>query len=80
MSIKKLKKRKQELFEELYDLHYAEPNPDMYTLKRSEIEYQIACIEETIEIEKRMTPLKWMLYGFIFIAIGMLIWAYIKSK
>jgi hypothetical protein len=80
MSLKKLRKRRTELYDELYDLHYAELNPDMYLLKRNEIEHTIACIDESIEIEERMLPFKWMLYGFIVIAVGLLIWAYAVSK
>lgn len=78
--VRKLKKRILELQEELYDLHYAEPNPEMYMQRRSEIEYKIACLEDTIDFEKKMTPFKWMLYGFIVCAFGLLLWAYLKSK
>ena len=78
--VRKLKKRILELQEELYDLHYAEPNPEMYIQRRSEIEYKIACLEDTIDFEKKMTPFKWMLYGFIVCAFGLLLWAYLKSK
>lgn len=80
MSIKKLKLKKQNLLDELYDLHHGEPSRKVYQQKRSEIEYEIACIEEAIEIEEKMTPFKYMLYGFIVIAIGLLIWAYAVSK
>jgi len=78
--IKKLKERKKVLLEDLYDLYHGEPSRKVYQQKRSEIEYEIACIEEAIEIEEKMAPFKWMLYGFIVIAIGMLIWAYAVSK
>lgn len=80
MSIKKLEKRKDQLLDELYMLHFAEPSPELYMQKRNEIEHEIVCIEEAIETEKKMAPMKWMLYGFILIAIGMLIWAYAVSK
>lgn len=80
MSIKELEKRKKELFDELYDLHFAEPTPKVYQQKRSEIEYKIASIEDAIDFEKKMLPFKYMLYGFIIIAIGLLIWAYAVSK
>jgi len=80
MSIKKLEKRKEELLDELYMLHFAEPSPELYMQKRNEIEHEIVCIEDEIDLEKKMLPMKWMLYGFILIAIGMLIWAYAVSK
>ena len=52
MSIRNLEKRKKVLQNELYDLHHGEPSPQIYMQKRSEIEYDIACIEEAIELEK----------------------------
>lgn len=80
MRIKKLKERKQQLLDELYDLHHGEPSRKVYEQRRSEIEYEIACIEEAIELEEKMAPFKWTLYGFIVIAVGLLIWAYAVSK
>ena len=80
MRIKKLKERKQQLLDELYDLHHGEPSRKVYEQRRSEIEYEIACIEEAIELEEKMLPFKWTLYGFIVIAVGLLIWAYAVSK
>ena len=80
MRIKKLKERKQQLLDELYDLHHGEPSRKVYEQRRSEIEYEIACIEEAIELETKMLPFKWTLYGFIVIAVGLLIWAYAVSK
>ena len=78
--IKKLKERKKVLLEDLYDLHHGEPSRKVYEQRRSEIEYKIACIEEAIEIEEKMAPFKYMLYGFIVIAYAMLVWAYVVSK
>ncbi len=80
MSIKKLKQRKEERLDELYMLHFAEPSPELYMQRRNEIEHEIACIEEAIELEKTMLPMKWMLYGFIVVACAMLVWAYVVSK
>jgi len=80
MSIKKLKLEKQNLLDELYDLHHGEPSIKVYQQKRSEIEYKIACIEEAIETEEKMAPFKYMLYGFIVIACAMLVWAYVVIK
>jgi|688.fasta_scaffold2270031_2 hypothetical protein len=80
MSIKKLKKRKEERLDELYMLHFAEPSPELYMQRRNEIEHEIVCIEEAIELEKTMLPMKWMFYGFIVVACAMLVWAYVESK
>lgn len=80
MSIKKLEKTKDELIDELYMLHFAEPSPELYIQRRYEIEHQIASIEDTIDFKKKMLPFKYMLYGFIMIAIGLLIWAYVVIK
>ncbi len=78
--IKQLKKKREQLYDELYDLHYAEPNQQMYLQRRHEIEYQIACIDEALEFEEKMAPFRWMLYGFIVIACALLVWAYIVKK
>jgi hypothetical protein len=80
MSIKKLKQRKEVMLDELYMLHFAEPSPELYMQRRNDIEHEIACIEEAIELEKAMLPMKWMLYGFIVVACAMLVWAYVESK
>jgi hypothetical protein len=77
---RKLKKQIDKLQDELYMLHFAEPSPELYMQRRNEIEHEIACIEEAIELEKTMLPMKWMLYGFIVIACAMLVWAYVVSK
>ncbi len=80
MRIKRLEEKKEQLQDELYMLHFAEPSPELYMQKRSDLEYKIASIEDTIEFEKRMAPMRYMLYGFIGVAIGMLIWAYVESN
>jgi hypothetical protein len=80
MILKTLIKRKQNLQNELYNLHLAKPNPSTYMQKRSEIEYDIACIEEAIELEKKMRPFKLVVIGFIVVACALLVWAYVVSK
>ena len=80
MRIKKLKQRKENLQNELYELHFTKPTREMYMQRRNEIEHEIVCIEEAIELEKSMAPFKWTLYGFIIISVGLLVWAYLKSK
>ncbi len=80
MNLKKLRKRRSELLNELYDLHHAEANPHMYILRRNEIEHKIVSLEDAIEIEQKMLPFKYMLYVFIGVAVGILVWAYAVSK
>jgi len=78
--LKKLQKEIDILYDELYMLHFAEPSPEQYKQRRSEIEYKIACIEDKIEDEKRMAPLKWMLYGFMICACLLILIALLKIK
>jgi len=78
-TIKKLKEQLERTKDELYELHFAEPSPEMYMQRRSELEFKIVCLEERIELEKQMAPLKWMLYGFIVAAFGLLLWAFVAS-
>ncbi len=78
--IKELQKRMDILHDELYTLHYAELSTELYQQRRSEIEYEIASLEDAIDLEKTMAPFKYMLYGFIVVAVGLLVWAYLKSK
>lgn len=78
--IKKLEQRKDQLQDELYMLHFAEPSPEIYMQRRNEIEHEIVCIEDAIDLEKKMAPLKWMLYGFIVVACAMLVWAFIEKN
>jgi hypothetical protein len=76
MSMRKLEEDLDNLKDELYMLHFAEPSPEVYQQRRHEIEFKIACLEERIELERRLAPLRWMLFGFIIVACGMLLWAY----
>lgn len=77
MSMRKLEEELDNLKDELYMLHFAEPSVEVYQQRRHEIEYKIACLEERIEIEKKLNPFRIMLFGFIIIACGMLLWAYV---
>jgi hypothetical protein len=78
--IRKLKRRITELQDELYDLHNIVASEAYYMQRRAEIEYEIACIEESIELETNMLPMKYTLYGFIVVACALLVWAYVESK
>lgn len=80
MSMRKLKEELEDLKDELYMLHFSEPSPKLYTEKRSEIEYKIACLEEKIEMEEKLNPFRIMLFGFIIIACGIALWAYVTHN
>jgi hypothetical protein len=79
MSMRKLKKELEDLKDEMYMLHFSEPSPKLYTEKRSEIEYKIACLEERIEMEQKLNPFRMMLFGFIIIACGILLFLYVAK-
>lgn len=75
--MRKLKQRRNQLQDELYDLHFCEPSPEMYKQRRSEIEYELACIEEAIELEKKFEPMRVGLIIFAAIAAIIAIYAMI---
>jgi len=79
MSMRKLQEELENLKDELYVLHFAEASPELYKQKRSEIEYKIACLEERIEEEQKLNPFRMMLFGFIIIACGIVLWAYVAK-
>ena len=80
MSMRRRYQKLEELKDELYMLHFAEPSPEVYKERRHELEYKITCLEERIEIEKKLNPLRLMLFGFIIIVFGMLLWAYVVKN
>lgn len=79
MSIRKLKKELENTKHELYELHFAQPSPEVYRERRSELEYQIVCLEEKLELEKAFIPFRLTLFGFVVIVAGMLLWLYVKK-
>jgi hypothetical protein len=79
MSVRKLKKELDKAKDELYDLHFAQPSPEVYRERRSELEYQIVCLEEMIELEKAYMPFRLTLFGFAIIVAGMLLWLYVRK-
>ena len=70
--------------DELENLHIYEPCETWYRIRRGELESKIAYLESVVDNvqqeERMMRPLKYMLYGFIGVAILLLFWAYVKSK
>jgi hypothetical protein len=79
MSVRKLRRELENTKDELYDLHFAQPSPEVYRERRSELEYQIVCLEEMIELEKVYMPFRLTLFGFAIIVAGMLLWLYVKK-
>jgi hypothetical protein len=69
---------------ELEDLHMSEPSETWYKINKHELETKIAMIEDTIDCleqeQKMMRPFFWTLVGFVIISVGLLIYAYVKSK
>jgi cob(I)alamin adenosyltransferase len=66
--MKKLQQKLEALQNELYDLHFTEPSSEVYKQRRSDLEFQIFIIEEAIEHEKKMLPIK---LSFIIAVIAM---------
>lgn len=80
MSIRRLKKEIDKLKDELYMLYCSEPNLEMFREAKHDLEYKIACLEEKLEMEQKLNPLRLMLFGFTIIACGLLIWAYVARN
>jgi hypothetical protein len=79
MGLRKLLEEKDRLQDELYMLHFAESSPELYLQKRSEIEYNIACVEEQIEFEEKFLPFRITLIVASVIMMGIMLYALIKS-
>ena len=56
--MRKLKQRRNQLQDELYELHFAEPSLEVYRQRRSEIEYELATVEEALEFEEKLNPMR----------------------
>jgi hypothetical protein len=69
MSLKKLRQKLDETKDDLYMLHFVEANPEMYMQRRSELEYEIVCIEAEIEYENSMKPFRITLWVFLAISL-----------
>lgn len=82
--LKELKDKREQYDLELDDLHMAEPSERWYKARRHEIESQIAMIDDAIEDLEReqrmMRPFFWTTVGFGIVAIGMLLYHFVKTK
>jgi hypothetical protein len=74
--IRQLERERNEL---LYYKHESK-DIEMVVQTISDIEFKIVALEDQLDFQKRMLPLKIMLYGFIVTAIGLLIWAFLEKK
>jgi hypothetical protein len=52
MNLEELEQERAKCQLHLEQLHIYEPSEEWYKMRREELEYQIACIEEAIETEK----------------------------
>lgn len=71
MTMSNLKNQKYKAQNELYTLHIQESNPEMYKLRRDELEWEIVCIENAIASKQQMKPFKNVLILFIVTVIVM---------
>ena len=79
MKVRKLKEKLKRTQQELYDLHLDEPSIVYYKMRREELEYAIAVLEDEIDLEKKMLPLKIALIGFVVISLGLFVYAYVAT-
>lgn len=75
---KKIAKLKEERIEILHS-NFKGKAAQYAEIAISDIDYKIVSLEDLLDFKKRMLPFKIMLYGFIVIAIGLLIRAFILS-
>lgn len=82
--LKQLQEKRDYYQMELEDLHMTEPSETWYKINRHELESKIVMIEDQIhnlqQEQKMMRPFFWTLVGFVIVSVGLLIYAYVKSK
>ena len=69
MSLRKMHWKRNQLEQELMTLHIGEPPIEYYKLKRDELEYEIARMEDKIAMETRLRPLR---YAAAVVIIGLI--------
>lgn len=72
-TIKELEKRKKQLEFEMQYLHCSNVSTEMYRERKNELEYEIALIDQAIEVEKGIRPMLITLVAFCVIALAMII-------
>jgi len=83
MKRKELKKKIAKLKEEKKDILHADykgKEAQYAEIAMSDIDYKIVALEDILDFKTRMLPFKIMLYGFIMISIGLLIWTFVLNK
>jgi hypothetical protein len=77
MGLRTLHQKLENVKDELYTLHFAEASIEVYEQKRYDLEYEIACLEELIEIERRIQPLRIGLMIFTVVGLILVLTAFI---
>lgn len=76
--MKKLLKRRKELFILLDEARRSDYDYDYKLQAINDIDYEMYLLEKEIYHHKMMRPLKYMLYGFVIVSIVMLIYMFFK--
>jgi hypothetical protein len=76
--MKKLIKRRKELFILLDEARRSDYDYDYKLQTINDIDYELYLLEKEIYNLKMMRPLKYMLYGFVIVSIVMLIYMFFK--
>ena len=76
--MKKLIKRRKELFILLDEARKSDTEYDYKLQTINSIDYELYLLEKEIYNLKMMRPLKYMLYGFVIVSIVMLIYMFFK--
>ena len=76
--MKKLIKRRKELFILLDEARRSDTEYDYKLQTINNIDYELYLLEKEIYNLKMMRPLKYMLYGFVIVSIAMLIYMFFK--
>jgi hypothetical protein len=83
MKRKELKNKIAKLKEEKKDILHADykgKEAQYAEIAMSDIDYKIVALEDILDFKTRMLPYKIMLYGFIMISIGLLVWTFVLNK
>jgi hypothetical protein len=66
--MKKLEQKLEALQNELYELHFTAASSEVYKQRRADLEFQIAIVEDAIELEKKIIPFR-VTFGVACVAI-----------
>lgn len=76
MRLAKLKRERKRLYQALKDIDSVVMPEGIVRAMKSDINYEIACVEEAIDLERKIRPFKWGIIGFAGIAAAMLLYYY----